>query len=97
MWYGLVAYGSSLDQIGPITRDVTDCALLTHVIAGHDPKDSTSVPKEVPDYLAELETPIDGLRIGLPKEFYSEALDAQINAGLHSAAEVYESCGAQIV
>jgi len=95
--FGLVAYGSSLDQIGPIARDVTDCALLTNVIAGHDPKDSTSVPAEAPDCLAELDQPIENLRIGLPVEFYSDALDAEINAAIHQAADVYRSAGAQIV
>jgi aspartyl-tRNA(Asn)/glutamyl-tRNA(Gln) amidotransferase subunit A len=94
---GLVAYGSSLDQIGPMTRDVADCALLAGVIAGHDPKDSTSVPRDVPDYLASVNKPIEGLRIGLPKEFYSEALDAEINAAIHGAADLYKSMGAQIV
>jgi len=95
--YGLVAYGSSLDQIGPLARDVRDCALLTEAISGHDPMDSTSVPREVPDYLADVDRPIEGLRVGLPKEFYSEALDAEINAVIHKAAEVYESLGAGIV
>ncbi len=95
--FGLVAYGSSLDQIGPITRDVKDCALLTQVIAGHDPKDSTSLPDDVGDYLAEVDTPIEALRVGLPKEFYSDALDPEINAAIHGAAETLRSAGAQIV
>jgi len=95
--YGLVAYGSSLDQIGPITRDVSDAALLTGVIAGHDPKDSTSVPREVPDYLRTVDEPLKKLRIGLPEEFYGEALDEQINTAIRGAAELYESLGARIV
>ena len=95
--YGLVAYGSSLDQIGPLTRDVTDCALLTSVISGHDAADSTSQPKDVPDYLAAVDTPIEGLRIGLPEEFYCEALDEEINTAIHNAAETYKSLGAEIV
>ena len=95
--YGLVAYGSSLDQIGPLTRDVADCALLTGVIAGHDPNDSTSVDTGVPDYLAELKTPLAGLRVGLPAEFYSDALDAEINQAIHTAAETFKSAGAEIV
>ena len=95
--YGLVAYGSSLDQIGPITRDVADCALLTGIISGHDPKDSTSIPKEVGDYLGRLQNPVEDLRIGLPKEFYSEALDAEINSHLREAAGVYESLGAKVI
>ncbi len=95
--FGLVAYGSSLDQIGPITRDVADCALLTQVIAGHDPKDSTSLPADVPDYLAELEAPIEGLRVGLPKEFYSDALDPEINTTIQRAAEAFKSAGAEVI
>ncbi len=95
--YGLVAYGSSLDQIGPLAQDVADAALLTQVIAGHDPRDSTSVPRPVPDYTAQLDEPIEGLRIGLPKEFYCEALDEQIDDAIHKAADAYKSAGAQIV
>ncbi len=95
--YGLVAFGSSLDQIGPMTQDVSDCALLTGVISGHDPKDSTSVAKSVPDYLAQLDTPPKNLRIGLPKEFYSEALDPEIRKTIDGAIEIYKSLGAEIV
>lgn len=95
--YGLVAYGSSLDQVGPMGRDVADAALLTGVIAGHDSHDSTSVPRDVPDYLAELDAPPRDLRIGLPKEFYSAALDGEINAALHAAAKTYEAAGAKLV
>jgi len=95
--YGLVAFGSSLDQIGPLTGDLADCALITGVIAGHDPRDSTSIPQPVPDYLASIDTPPATLRIGLPREFYSEALDAEINEAIHGAAKVYKSQGAEIV
>ncbi len=95
--YGLVAYGSSLDQIGPMTRSVADAALLTGVIAGGDAKDSTSIHRDVPDYLAEIDTPIENLRIGLPKEFFGEALDGEIAAAIESAAEVYKSLGATVV
>jgi len=95
--YGLVAYGSSLDQIGPMTQDVADTALLLGVIAGPDKHDSTSVPRDVDDYLAQLDQPLTGLRVGLPREFYSEALDAEINASIHQAAAVYKSHGATIV
>ena len=95
--FGLVAYGSSLDQIGPITRDVADCALLLSVLAGHDPKDSTSLAVDVPDYLAELPTPIANLRVGIPGEFYSDALDPEINAMIRQAAETFKSAGAAIV
>jgi len=95
--YGLVAFGSSLDQIGPLTRDVADAALMTQVISGHDGHDSTSVPRDVPDMLAELDTPPKKLRIGLPKEFYSDALDAEINQAIHAAAEACAAAGAEIV
>jgi len=95
--YGLVAYGSSLDQIGPITRDVTDAALMLSAIAGHDPRDSTSVPADVPDYLERIDEPIENLRIGMPKEFYGDALDGQINTAIRKAAEIYAAAGAEIV
>ena len=95
--YGLVAYGSSLDQIGPLARDVADAALLTNIISGYDPRDSTSVPRDVPDMLAELDTPPKNLRIGLPREFYSDALDAEINLAIRGAAETYKAAGAEIV
>jgi aspartyl-tRNA(Asn)/glutamyl-tRNA(Gln) amidotransferase subunit A len=95
--YGLVAYGSSLDQIGPLAWDVADCALVAQAIAGHDPRDSTSIPRDTEDYLADLDTPIEGLRLGLPTEFYSDALDGEIHAAIDRAVEVYRSLGAQIV
>ncbi len=95
--YGLVAYGSSLDQIGPMTRDVADAALLTGVIAGHDPRDSTSVPCDVEDYLADLDEPIEGLRVGLPAEFYAGALDAEIRTAVTAAAEKLRDAGATLV
>jgi aspartyl-tRNA(Asn)/glutamyl-tRNA(Gln) amidotransferase subunit A len=94
---GLVAYGSSLDQIGPLARDVADAALLTGIISGHDPRDSTSVPRDVPDMLAALDTPPGNLRIGLPKEFYSDALDPEIDLTIHAAAETFRAAGATIV
>ena len=95
--FGLVAYGSSLDQIGPLARDVTDAALLTRVIAGHDGRDSTSLDVPVEDYLADLDQPIEGLRVGLPREFYSAALDGEIAAMLRQAARAYEQQGARLV
>ena len=95
--YGLVAFGSSLDQIGPLARDVTDAALLTGVIAGHDPRDSTSIPAPVPDYAAGVDEHVEGLRVGLPGEFYSDALDEEINAAIRAAADVYASLGAEVV
>ena len=95
--YGLVAFGSSLDQIGPLTADVADSALLLGVIAGHDGHDSTSLDRPVPDYLAGVDRPLEGLRVGLPKEFYSPALDAEIHAAIRKAAGAYESAGARLV
>src|SRR5207247_6542402 len=67
--YGLVAFASSLDQIGPLTKDVRDAAVMMRVISGHDPRDSTSVPEPVPDYVAALNGEIKGLRLGLPREY----------------------------
>ena len=95
--FGLVAYGSSLDQIGPLARDVADCALLTGVIAGHDPKDSTSLRADVPDYLSAIDSPVENLRVGMPEEFYSDALDPEIATALRAAASALRSAGAKIV
>lgn len=96
--YGLVAYASSLDQIGPFGNSVADAALMLNVIAGHDPKDSTSVPQAVPDYLASLEEPVKGLRIGIAKEYNLAAgIDPQVKAAVDAAIEQYKSLGAEIV
>jgi len=95
--YGLVAFGSSLDQIGPMTRDVADAALLLGAIAGGDPRDSTSVHVDVPDYVAELETPVENLRIGLPEEFAGEALGAEVAAAIDAARKTFESLGTATV
>ena len=95
--YGLVAYGSSLDQIGPLARDAADAALLTGAVAGHDPRDSTSIPADVPDYAAGIDEPVEGLRVGLPNEFFSDALDAEIHAAIRAAADVYAALGAKVV
>ncbi|MCK4625775.1 MAG: Asp-tRNA(Asn)/Glu-tRNA(Gln) amidotransferase subunit GatA [Phycisphaerae bacterium] len=95
--YGLVAFGSSLDQIGPLTRDVADAAMMLGVLAGHDGHDSTSVDKPVPDYLASLDKPIENLRVGLIKEFHSESLDAEIRGAVDKAAEIYRDAGAEII
>lgn len=97
--YGLVAYGSSLDQIGPIARNTADAALLMNVIAGHDAKDSTSVPENmapVKDYLAQLETPIDGLKIAVVPHLNAGA-DQPVRKAIEQALEVYKSLGAEIV
>lgn len=96
--YGLVAFASSLDQIGPITLTVEDAALLLGVIAGHDVKDSTSAPIEVPDYLAQINVPVTPLRIGIAREHALAAgLDPQVRAAVDAAIATYKSLGAQIV
>jgi aspartyl-tRNA(Asn)/glutamyl-tRNA(Gln) amidotransferase subunit A len=95
--YGLVAFGSSLDQIGPLTHDVADCALLTQIISGPDPLDSTCLPHGVDDYIRDLDQPLQHLRIGLPGEFFSDALDGEIHGAIDKAVEVYKSLGATIV
>ncbi len=96
--YGLVAFASSLDQIGPFGWTVADCALLLSVIAGHDRKDSTSVPEPPPDYLAELEQPVKGLRIGIVREYEStEGLDPQVKQAIDAAKRRYQELGATLV
>jgi aspartyl-tRNA(Asn)/glutamyl-tRNA(Gln) amidotransferase subunit A len=95
--YGLVAYGSSLDQIGPLARTVGDAALLLKVVAGKDPMDATSVARPVPNYRKDLDKPVTGLKIGVPAEFFSEGLDPQVEAAVRGALEVYKSAGAKIV
>ncbi|NQT94972.1 MAG: Asp-tRNA(Asn)/Glu-tRNA(Gln) amidotransferase subunit GatA [Candidatus Omnitrophica bacterium] len=85
--YGLIAFGSSLDQIGPLTKDVTDTAILLNIISGHDPMDSTSVDIPVPDYTKSLTKDIKGLRIGLPKEYFIEGLDKDVKERVDSAIE----------
>ncbi|MDU4959988.1 MAG: Asp-tRNA(Asn)/Glu-tRNA(Gln) amidotransferase subunit GatA [Sporomusaceae bacterium] len=94
--YGLVAFASSLDQIGPITRDVTDCALVLNAIAGHDPKDSTSIQAAVPDYTAALTGGVKGLKIGLPREYFAAGLDADVRRAVETAVRQLEAAGAQI-
>ncbi len=95
--YGLVAFASSLDQIGPFTRTVGDAALILQAIAGHDPLDSTSLDEPVPDYSAGLEDGVKGLRLGIPKEYFIEGIDPQVRARVDEAVEVYRSLGAEIV
>ena len=95
--YGVIAYASSLDQVGPMTRDVTDAALLLGAIAGHDPKDSTSVDCPVPDYAAGLQQGVKGLKIGLPKEYFIEGLDPDVQQAMDQAIEVYRKLGAEFV
>jgi aspartyl-tRNA(Asn)/glutamyl-tRNA(Gln) amidotransferase subunit A len=93
--YGLIAFGSSLDQIGPITRDVTDCAMLLNIIAGHDAMDSTSVDKAVPDYSKALVNDVKGLKIGIPKEYFIEGLDRDVKEKIDDAISVLKDLGAE--
>jgi aspartyl-tRNA(Asn)/glutamyl-tRNA(Gln) amidotransferase subunit A len=95
--YGLVAFGSSLDQIGPLTRTVRDAAAVLQVTAGHDPRDSTSADVPVEDYLSALDEPIAGLRVGIPAEYLSDANDPRVNTAVREAAEIYRRLGAKIV
>ena len=95
--YGLVAFASSLDQIGPFTKDVRDAALLLGVISGHDPLDSTSVPQPVPDYTAALDGNIRGLKLGLPREYLIGGLDPEVKAAVDAAVQQFTALGAEIV
>ena len=94
--YGLVAFASSLDQVGPITKDVTDSAILLNVIAGHDKKDSTSIDHEKEDYTKYLKQDIKGLKIGVPKEFFGEGINEEVKSKLKEAIETYKSLGADV-
>jgi aspartyl-tRNA(Asn)/glutamyl-tRNA(Gln) amidotransferase subunit A len=95
--YGLVAFASSLDQIGPFTKDVRDAATLLGVLSGVDPRDSTSVPQPVPDYAAALTGDMRGLKIGLPKEYLVGGLDAEVKAAVDAAVKKFSELGAEIV
>ena len=92
--YGLIAYGSSLDQIGPLCKDVTDCATIMEVIASHDQKDSTSVERKDTDFTSALVDDVAGMRIGIPRDYFGEGLDPQVKEAVLSAAEVLKSKGA---
>ncbi len=94
--YGLIAFGSSLDVIGPMTRDVRDSALLLQAIAGHDPRDSTSANVEVPDYLSELDGGVEGLRVGVVTELMDERIDAGVREVTRRVAEGLQSAGAEV-
>jgi aspartyl-tRNA(Asn)/glutamyl-tRNA(Gln) amidotransferase subunit A len=94
--YGLVAFASSLDQIGPITKDVEDCAILMNAISGYDPRDSTSVNVEVPDYKQSLERDIKGVRIGIPVEYFIEGMDPEVEKAIQEAIDFFKKWGAEV-
>jgi aspartyl-tRNA(Asn)/glutamyl-tRNA(Gln) amidotransferase subunit A len=94
--YGLVAFASSLDQIGPITKDVEDCAILMNAISGYDPYDSTSVRAEVPDYKQSLKKDVKGVRIGIPEEYFVEGMDPEVEKSVRDAIDSFKSWGAEV-
>jgi aspartyl-tRNA(Asn)/glutamyl-tRNA(Gln) amidotransferase subunit A len=93
--YGIVAFASSLDQVGPLTKDVTDCALLLGVIAGHDPRDSTSIPAPVPDYTSALRSQVSDLTIGVPREYFGEGNDPEVLDAVNRAIDDLRAMGAK--
>ncbi len=95
--YGMIAFGSSLDQGGPLARSAEDCAILLQTMAGFDPRDSTSIDRAVPDYSEQLNADIKGLKIGLPKELFAEGLDADIANVIETAIQEYRRLGAEVV
>ncbi len=95
--YGVVAFASSLDQVGPLGRSVSDCALMLQAIAGFDPADSTSVDTPVPDYAAALSTDVAGLKIGLPREYFIDGLDDDVRRAVDRAIATYRELGAELV
>jgi aspartyl-tRNA(Asn)/glutamyl-tRNA(Gln) amidotransferase subunit A len=95
--YGLIAFASSLDHIGPLTKTVKDAAILLHVIAGRDPLDSTSTDVPVPDYEADLSKPVSGLKIGVPKEYFGEGLDVDVRAAVEASISKLRAAGCEII
>ena len=94
--FGLVAFASSLDQIGPITKNVTDCTLVLNAIAGHDPSDSTSAPYPVPDYTKSLVPDLKGLRLGIPREYFVEGMQKEVRTSIEAAIKKLEELGAKV-
>ena len=94
--YGLVAFASSLDQIGPITKDVTDAAILLNLIAGHDERDTTSYDMPKKDYTKALKGDVKGLKIGIPKEYFGEGINEEVKEKLEEAIETYKKLGAEV-
>ena len=95
--YGLVAFASSLDKIGPFAANVADAATVLSVIAGHDENDSTSAPVPVPDYAAEINKPMQGLRIGVPEDYFGEGLDPEVKEKVQAGIALLERLGCQRV
>jgi aspartyl-tRNA(Asn)/glutamyl-tRNA(Gln) amidotransferase subunit A len=95
--YGLVAFASSLDQVGPLTKDVRDCALMLNAICGHDPLDSTSIDRPVPDFTAALQEGLQGVRVGVPREYFGQGLDPEVEQVARAAIAMLREAGAEIV
>jgi len=95
--YGLVAFASSLDQVGPLTKDVTDCALMMNVISGYDAKDSTSVAQDVPDYRQALTDGLQGMKVGIPREYFSKGLDPEVEKAVMRGINTLHEAGAETV
>jgi aspartyl-tRNA(Asn)/glutamyl-tRNA(Gln) amidotransferase subunit A len=94
--YGLIAFASSLDQLGPLAKDVRDAAILLRAIAGHDPLDSTTMPIDVPDYTAHLRSDLKGVRVGVPREYFIDGMQPEVEQAIRQAIEVMQSLGAEI-
>ena len=94
--YGIVAYASSLDQVGPITKDVTDTAMLLNVISGYDEKDTTSANIEKKDYTKALKNDVKGLKVGVPKEYFAEGINSEVKQAVLNAIEEYNAMGAEV-
>jgi Asp-tRNA(Asn)/Glu-tRNA(Gln) amidotransferase A subunit family amidase len=95
--YGLIAFASSLDRIGPFANSVRDVAAILQVIAGRDPHDSTSTTAPVPAYAAEIEKPVKGLRLGIPKDYFGEGMDAGVRKKIEAGIEVYKKLGCELI
>lgn len=95
--YGLVAFASSLDQVGPMTKDVRDCALLMNLISGHDPRDATSSPLPVPDYMSALQDGLHGTRVGVPVEYFGAGLDPEVERAVRAGISMLADAGAEVV
>jgi len=95
--YGLVAFASSLDQVGPLTKDVRDCALMMNAICGHDPLDSTSINLPVPDFTSALQDGLRGIKIGIPREYFGQGLDPEVDETVREGIRMLKEAGAEIV